>query len=181
MAQKNASGTTKFALNLNDESVDLPEPPGYSSEYTRVQSKGGGSSGGSNGKREKQESDSEFKQKKAMEFARSPGRSLMMYAFMLYMSGNNIQLFSIATTYSVISQPVKALASVHSSFAKFEGENVNLAPAKLMYIACNLAGLAVGLYKLNAMGLLPTHASDWLSSLQPLPYKEVVGGGEPIE
>jgi hypothetical protein len=35
---------------------------------------------------------------------------------------------------------------------------------KLIYIAMNLASLAVGVYKVHSMGLLPTAQSDWLDT-----------------
>lgn len=36
---------------------------------------------------------------------------------------------------------------------------------KLVYIACQLALLALAFYKVNSMGLLPNHSSDWLAFL----------------
>ena len=40
-----------------------------------------------------------------------------------------------------------------------------------------LAGLAMALYKLNSMGLLPTHASDWVSGMKPpTPVEHAYGG-----
>ncbi|KAF1894392.1 hypothetical protein Lal_00027151 [Lupinus albus] len=38
-------------------------------------------------------------------------------------------------------------------------------PPKLLFIALNLGGLALGVWKLNAMGFFPSHTSDWVSSL----------------
>lgn len=124
--------------------------------------------------------DAEYKAKRAMEFARSPAKNLLMYAFMLWMSGNSIQIFSIVMTSTVVWQPLKALASMEQAFSRFEEPGVNLLMPKLVYVACNSLGLAVGLYKLHALGLLPTHVSDWLSSLPPSPYKELSGGGLPL-
>jgi hypothetical protein len=35
----------------------------------------------------------------------------------------------------------------------------------------------MALYKLNAMGLLPTHASDWVSNMKPpTPVEHAYGG-----
>lgn len=36
---------------------------------------------------------------------------------------------------------------------------------RLLYCLIHLGQFVFGLYKLNAMGLLPTHASDWLSAI----------------
>ena len=38
-------------------------------------------------------------------------------------------------------------------------------------------GFSVSVEKLNAMGLLPTHASDWLSGLKPPVFYERAYGG----
>lgn len=34
---------------------------------------------------------------------------------------------------------------------------------KATFVACQVALLAVGMWKMNNMGLLPTHSSDWLA------------------
>ncbi|PRQ45742.1 hypothetical protein RchiOBHm_Chr3g0494951 [Rosa chinensis] len=41
--------------------------------------------------------------------------------------------------------------------------------AKWIFLAqsCQFGDLALGVWKLNTLGLLPTHASDWFSSLPP--------------
>lgn len=39
---------------------------------------------------------------------------------------------------------------------------------KIVYLFGNLACLALALYKCSSMGLLPTHASDWLDFVEPL-------------
>ena len=41
----------------------------------------------------------------------------------------------------------------------------------------NLANVAMAMYKCHTMGLLPTHASDWLAFADPLQRAEVVVGG----
>lgn len=37
----------------------------------------------------------------------------------------------------------------------------------LVYLIGNLLGLALAVYKCQSMGLLPTHASDWLAFIEP--------------
>lgn len=37
----------------------------------------------------------------------------------------------------------------------------------LVYLIGNLMGLALAVYKCQSMGLLPTHASDWLAFIEP--------------
>jgi hypothetical protein len=46
-----------------------------------------------------------------------------------------------------------------------------------MYCAIQAGGLAFGLWKLNTMGLLPTHPSDYVSSLLVPSSQEFSSGG----
>ncbi|KAK4572584.1 hypothetical protein RGQ29_030844 [Quercus rubra] len=77
---------------------------------------------------------------------------------------------------------------VHSSnsnfgsavFEPYKDSKVELLGPKLLFIALNLGGLALGVWKLNTLGLLPTHASDWVSSLPPAQEVEYSGGGIPL-
>ena len=55
----------------------------------------------------------------------------------------------------MIFNPVKAILSVNSVFAKFKDDNINLVLQKALYCAFQLIILAIGLYKCNSMGLLP--------------------------
>eukprot|EP00924_Labyrinthula_sp_SR-Ha-C_P016666 augustus_masked-scaffold_6-processed-gene-11.8-mRNA-1 protein AED:0.04 eAED:0.04 QI:0/0.25/0.2/0.4/0.75/0.6/5/1637/199 len=100
----------------------------------------------------------------------SPGRQLFMTAFMLWMSGSTLNIFSIMMTGMALWSPVKSLLSTSSSFAKFSSDDVGLADseilqAKAIFIGLNLVGLAMGAYKLSSMGLLPVHSSDWMHLL----------------
>ena len=47
-----------------------------------------------------------------------------------------------------------------------EGDQAPL--QKLTFIFGNLVGIALAVYKCNSMGLLPTHASDWLAFAEPV-------------
>ncbi|RYR55388.1 hypothetical protein Ahy_A06g030615 isoform A [Arachis hypogaea] len=62
-------------------------------------------------------------------------------------------------------------------FEPYKDSRVELLGPKLLFIALNLGGLALGVWKLNALGLLPTHTSDWVSSLPPAQEVEYSGGG----
>ncbi|XP_075911242.1 ER membrane protein complex subunit 4, partial [Petromyzon marinus] len=46
-----------------------------------------------------------------------------------------------------------------------------------VYLVGNVLGLALAVYKCQAMGLLPTHASDWLAFIEPQQSLEFSGGG----
>ena len=48
---------------------------------------------------------------------------------------------------------------------------------KVTYLLGNLAQLAVALYKCQSLGLLPTHASDWLAFQEPAQQVEFAHGG----
>mmetsp|Transcript_23651 Transcript_23651/g.40690 ORF Transcript_23651/g.40690 Transcript_23651/m.40690 type:complete len:192 (+) Transcript_23651:29-604(+) len=105
-----------------------------------------------------------LKLKRAWDIAKSPGKSMMMTAFMLFMSGNTINIFSIVIIFMALSTPVSSLFSVSAAFREMQG-NVDLLQPKLVYILLNLCALGVGLYKCWSIGLLPTAPSDWVNVL----------------
>nr|GMD09566.1 ER membrane protein complex subunit 4 [Ipomoea batatas] len=104
---------------------------------------------------------------KAWEVAQAPFKNLMMMGFMMWMAGSTVHLFSIGITFSALWQPISALQGVGKVFEPYKDSKVDLLGPKLLFIALNLAGLGLGIWKLNTLGLLPTHPSDWVSSLPP--------------
>lgn len=48
---------------------------------------------------------------------------------------------------------------------------------KFVYFLGQLVNIALALYKCQSMGLLPTHASDWLAFVEPQARVEYSGGG----
>ncbi|KAF5936359.1 hypothetical protein HYC85_027488 [Camellia sinensis] len=104
---------------------------------------------------------------KAWEMAQAPFKNLLMMGFMMWMAGSTVHLFSIGITFSALWQPISALQGVGKVFAPYKDSKVDLLAPKLLFIALNLGGLALGVWKLNSLGLLPTHTSDWVSSLSP--------------
>lgn len=58
-----------------------------------------------------------------------------------------------------------------------EGGQLNTLFPRLLYCLIQAGGLAFGLWKLNTMGLLPTHASDYVSSLRVPTSQEFSSGG----
>ncbi len=99
----------------------------------------------------------------AMGLATSPGRSIMMSAFMMYMSGSNLNIWSINTISMAIVTPLTALFGIGKQFAKFEDADgkVDLQMPKIIFAVLNLVWLFVGLYKMSNMRLLPTYSSDY--------------------
>ncbi len=110
------------------------------------------------------------KLKKMQSVQFSPATSLPMQLFMLWMAGNDIQMFSIMITGNAIYSPISQIFKTNEVFAAFQGDEEvreELWKSKLIYIAMCLVALCVGLAKLHYMGLLPTAAVDWLDHTPP--------------
>jgi len=110
-----------------------------------------------------------LKEKRAWELAFSPAKSLPMQAFMLYMSGGGVQVFSIGIVFMLMFSPFKNVAAINTAFAQFAPSPSSsksfsvLFFQKIVYIVANMMTLALGLYKCNSMGLLPMGTGDWLA------------------
>jgi len=115
----------------------------------------------------------DLKTRKAWDFAISPVKSLPMQAFMLYMSGGGVQIFSMGIVAMLLLSPFKNLSCVNEAFAPFAPGPSSSSPKakslftlplqKLVYLVCNVLTLALGLWKCRSMGLLPTGTGDWLA------------------
>ena len=96
----------------------------------------------------------------------SPGRNIMMQGFMMWMSGSGVNIWSMMVVGMAFVNPIKAIANMDDAFRRFKGdEGVDLTMPKLAYVACNCGMLALALWKLNTMRLLPITAADWTSFL----------------
>ena len=131
-----------------------------------------------------------LKAKRAWDVASAPLKSLPMQAFMLYMSGGGVQIFSIGIVFVLLLSPFRNLAGINEgfffrlcythlascshvpfqAFAQYapsssrDPKSITSLPLhKLVYILCNLLTLAVGLWKCRSMGLLPIGTGDWLA------------------
>ena len=115
----------------------------------------------------------------------APAKSLPMQAFMLYMSGSGVQIFSMGIVAMLLFTPFKNIAAMNdgtfrrplaqrhderlTAFAQFAPSTApprsfsTLGLQKIVYIACNILTLAVGLWKCRSMGLLPLGTGDWLA------------------
>ena len=98
---------------------------------------------------------------------------------MMWMSGNSVQVFSIMAVFGGVAQTTKAILHSRATFERFvDGDkNVSVAVPRLMFCGIQLIGLYLALNKLNNMGLLPTHASDWVSGMKPPRQLERAYGG----
>ena len=81
-------------------------------------------------------------------------------------------------TFNCIYAPAKAILSSGKTFERFDASGAaDMTGPRLMFCALQCVCLAMALYKLNTMGLLPTHASDWVSGLKPpVPAERAYGG-----
>jgi hypothetical protein len=112
---------------------------------------------------------------------------------MMYMSGNGLQIFSIMMVVMAFKNPLMGLVATNSTFQRFESDGIKdqLILVKLTFVGMQILALALGVWKVNGMGLLPyvdgllisniTHGltyrrttrSDWLaweSAREPLEY-----------
>ena len=111
-----------------------------------------------------------------MAIATKPVQAAAFNAFMLYMAGNQLNTFSISICSGAILSPLSAILNVQRTFAHLKspmdengggGTNAGAAGGdalqmpKLIFIALNLVWLAIGLYKMSTMRLLPTTSADW--------------------
>ncbi|EYU29198.1 hypothetical protein ABFS82_05G124700 [Erythranthe guttata] len=167
----------RWAVDFADNSTshssrDIPDPPGF----TRASQEQDDSAVS----KQKKDAEANWKSQKAWEVAQAPFKNLFMMAFMMWMAGSTVHLFSIGITFSALLQPVNALRTVGKVFEPYKDNKVDLLGPKLVFIALNLVGLGFGVWKLNTLGLLPTHVSDWVSSLPPPQEVEYSGGGIPF-
>ena len=98
-----------------------------------------------------------LKVKKAWEIALAPVKALPMTGIMMYMSGNSLQIFSIMMVFMAFKNPIVGLMATNQAFEKFQSEKnaAQILQTKLVYVAMQLIALAVGIWKVNSMGLLP--------------------------
>ncbi|EPS60039.1 hypothetical protein M569_14765, partial [Genlisea aurea] len=166
----------RWAVDFTDNSMspssrDVLDPPGFN-RASQDQDDSAVS-------KQKKDAEATWKAQKAWEIAQAPMKNLFMMAFMMWMAGSTVHLFSIGITFSALFQPINALRAVGKAFEPFKDKRVDLLAPKLVFVALNLVGLGLGIWKLNTLGLLPTHVSDWVSSLAPPQEVEYSGGGVP--
>ncbi|CBQ71812.1 conserved hypothetical protein [Sporisorium reilianum SRZ2] len=156
----NYAGTSK------SKAQDLPDPIGFTDPdaISKKQSKSKSSSSTAVAQRA---DPAALKMAKAWELAYSPAKSLPMNAIMLYMSGSGVQIFSMMAVGMLITGPLKGISSMNSSFDRLSSPGQSLLLPKVLFVLCQLAAIALGLYKCWSMGLLPTETSDWLAWRQP--------------
>lgn len=95
--------------------------------------------------------------KKAWEIAIAPSKQIPMNAIMMYMSGNSLQIFSIMMVLMLFKGPIQGIINTNAAFAKYETPSTHsrLLGVKAVYMLMQLVLLGLGIWKVNAMGLLP--------------------------
>jgi hypothetical protein len=159
----------QWVVDLNSAPASKPknpsisDPPGYTASLTRKER--AVSSKNARTPPTPEEMDT-LKMKKAWEVAIStPTKQCTDAPLGMYMTGNTLQIFSIFMVFTLFKTPVMAALGIQRTFAPFEtpGTSGRLWGVKVVYILTNLLMLALGIWKVNAMGLLPTTRSDWLA------------------
>ena len=169
-AAKQNTKRSKWALdfahkNKQDKNVDIPSPPGYTPAVALFHAADS-----------IRETDSNHLiMKKSWDLALGPLKQIPMNLFIMYMAGNSIAIFPIMMVGMLIIRPVKALFTLQQTFKVIEGTHA--VGQKFVYFLGQLINIALALYKCQSMGLLPTHASDWLAFVEPQARLEYSGGG----
>jgi hypothetical protein len=116
------------------------------------------------------------KQKQVMSIAYGPGKQLLSTAFMLWMSGSSIQIFSIMMTGMALMTPINGILNLNAPFQAFSREEgIDLKLPKLIYLALHVLGLGLALYKTHTMGLLPVTSADWTAYIPDKTFVEASG------
>uniref|UniRef100_A0A803YB08 ER membrane protein complex subunit 4 n=1 Tax=Meleagris gallopavo TaxID=9103 RepID=A0A803YB08_MELGA len=117
------------------------------------------------------ESDRILVEKRCWDVALGPLKQIPMNLFIMYMAGNTISIFPAMMVGMMGWRPLQALLSLSSTLKLLESSSARLLQF-LVFLLGNGLGLALALYKCQAMGLLPTHASDWLAFITPPRYED---------
>jgi len=105
--------------------------------------------------------------KRAWDTALGPVKQLPMNMFVMYMAGSTISIFPIMMVCMMAWRPIKALMALQATFKGLEMEmGSTLILHKLVFVLGNLLAVCLAVYKCAGMGLLPTHASDWLDFVE---------------
>ncbi|KPA83190.1 putative mitochondrial hypothetical protein [Leptomonas pyrrhocoris] len=103
-----------------------------------------------------------------------PLKQLPMTAFMMWMVGNDVSIFSIMFVGMAVVNPLQSIFSAGKTFEDFEEDakadrqiRSAVNQSKWIYIGCCLVAFLVALVKLNWMELLPVSSMDWMDNTPP--------------
>jgi len=117
-----------------------------------------------------------LKQKMVDDLAKSPGMNIFMNAFMMYMTGGGMNIFSLFFIAMSLKTPISSIIGMNQQFLPFAGE-IDLFVPKLKFLVLNLVSLSVSLWKLWSIGLLPVSPAEWshLISYEKIPIGYISG------
>lgn len=146
-------------------------PPGY--DFKPQEDNFVSPSSSSPAQRQKQapgEVDLVLLKRKAWEHGKSPLSNIFSTLLMMYFAGSHLSIVSLMLCAVMISGPIKSLMSFKSSFKIFDDallgkDETILFSAKAVYLLINAAVLAVAIWKIGQLGLLPFTEADYLRSM----------------
>ncbi|BFZ19440.1 hypothetical protein BsWGS_22479 [Bradybaena similaris] len=156
-----SSGRGRSDRSLVQSTENLPTPVGFTDTATVAE--------------RTREADPNLIIKRSWDIALGPIKQVPMNMFIMWMAGSSISIFPIMMVGMMFFRPIQAMLAIQNTFKSIEGNQA--AFQKLVYCFGNLICLALAVYKCQTMGLLPTHASDWLAFVQPQQRMEWSGGG----
>jgi len=155
-----------MSTRRGEQRSELPSPPGYTTE--RFQHMDAAAAGDG--------SHADLVDKRSWDIALAPIKGLPMNVFIMYMAGNTISIFPIMMVGMMFFRPIQALMGIRATVRMLEKSKQYILQT-FVYLLGNALALGLAVYKCNSMGLLPTHASDWLAFADPLRRMEYVAGG----
>ena len=154
-----------------DAGKDLPYPPGHDPKAS-VDTM-------STGNVRHPANDKAILEKRSWDVAMSPGKSIFMNLFMIWMMGSGSGIFSILMVGYAVLQAFTTLLRVNEGkysffqlnpcivvFKLFEGK-INVLGQKGLYILISLAVLGYLCNHAANMGLFPIKSGDWVASFPP--------------
>lgn len=85
--------------------------------------------------------------------------SVLSTFFMLWMTGNSLQIFPLIMLTMSAFTPIKSIWSLSSTFERYEQTGITCYLPKLCFLVLNLISLCGVLWKCNKMNLIPL---EWL-------------------
>ena len=160
MTSKPTRHPSRWSLDFSTKTrgtEELASPPGFSASNVALHAEAN------------RQSDPSLNAKRSLDLALVPIKQVPMNLFMMYMSGNTIAMIPMMMVITMGIRHFKALFSVNATFQALDiSDGSSNLGHKFVFVLGNLVNFALAMYKCHSMGLLPTHASDWLAFANPL-------------
>lgn len=138
---------------------DIAAPPGFGADNSKTKKI-------ADVKKPAESELDELKVKKAWEIATGPAKNIPMNLIMSYMTGNSMQIIPITMALMLLLNPLRAIfmeTSVVFNGLLNERNSSKLVLPKVVFVICQMMNMAIGLWKLKQMGLIPNKEADWIS------------------